>query len=259
MAEVDWRKRLSEPFPAEDIEWRVSRAGMKDGKVWCRVFAYITARGIEERLDDVFGVQGWQLTQPVQYQHGNKCAIGIGIKVFIEGKWITKWDVCELTDSNDNIPPFKGAVSGAIKRSGSQLGIGRYLYHVKERYAEVSLQDPRTKGWNYAKLSAKQGGTVYYWKAPQLPSWALPPVEESEVSADELNLLKLTWKKKFAGNSRDRSELSDGFARFVESIVGEFPASDHKCWSQDALRQCMNRINETTDPNGVSSDVPFDN
>ena len=248
--------RLADPFPAEDIEWRVFKAGVGKRGVFCKVLAYVTARAIANRLDAVCGPQGWQITQPVQYAHDRRCAMGIGISIRVNGEWITKWDVCELTDGNQSIPPFKGGVSGAIKRAGAQWGIFRYGYYLEETYAEVSDDDPAVRGWHYATLP-KNDGRVFYWKEPRLPSWALPKEETEGISLAELNGLKTSWRNKFGEGSTSRADLAEGFSRFVTAIVGTFPFADHTCWTKDALTRCQNKIDATTDPGGISADVPF--
>lgn len=252
MAEIDLSK-LAEPFPSEDIEWRVSRAGIGRDGVYCMVLAYITARAIQQRLDDVCRPANWRNEPMTTFEmRPGVIAVQVGISINIEEKWITKWDVSEPT----NIEPAKGGFSGAMKRAGAQWGIGRYLYHLDETFAETS--EDRQPGWNYAKLPKTQGEGVYYWKPPNLPAWALPKEEESEVSEGELNDLKRQWKLKFAEDVTNRADLAEGFARFVTSIVGDFPTADHTCWTADALVRCMTRIAETTDPDGVSPDVPFE-
>lgn len=249
--------KLAEPFPSQDIEWRVSRAGVGRNGVYCNVLAYITARAIQQRLDDVCGPANWR-NEPMSVHEvrAGLYAIEVGISIQVGDadniEWITKYDVSEPT----NIEAAKGGFSGAMKRAGAQWGIGRYLYHLDETFAETS--EERQQGWTYAKLNEKQGGQVYYWKPPQLPAWALPKEEEADVSRDELNSLKRQWKDKFAPDSKNRSELVEGFDRFVSSVVGDFPASDHTCWTQHALEKCLERISNTVDPDGVSSDVPFE-
>lgn len=247
--------KLKEPFPAEDIEWRVSRAGVGGSKgIYCRVLAYITARAIQARLDDVCGPENWRVEEPRIISINGKSAFAVGISIRVGEEWLTKWDVSEPT----NIEAAKGGFSGAMKRAGAQWGIGRYLYHVEETFAEVSEHDPGTRGWNYAKLPEKAGGAAYYWKPPTLPGWALPKVEESEVSKKDLDGLKKAWMEKFAPGSKDRKSLTEGFTRFVESICGEFPVADHTTWTREALDRCHSRIKDTTDPGGVSADIPFE-
>jgi hypothetical protein len=168
---------------------------------------------------------------------------------------VTKWDVAEPT----NVEAAKGGWSGAMKRAGAQWGIGRYLYHLDEVFAEVTESQPvGSRNWNYARLPEKHGGGVYWWKTPGLPGWALPKDKEHEISAAELNELKRAWKEKFGVAIDNPKDLREGFARFVASVVGEFPVSDRSCWTRDAWQKCRMRIQQTTEPNGVSGDVPFD-
>lgn len=246
--------QLKAPFPKDDVSWRVSHAGTGSRGVWCKVFAYITNRAIQQRLDDVCGPDNWRNEPPKMIDVNGKTAFACGLSIFDGSQWITKWDVADPT----GIEPAKGGWSGAMKRAGAQWGIGRYLYHLDEAYVEVSDRDPGSKDWNKAKLSPKEGGAVYYWKTPQLPAWALPREEESEISLDELTELKRKWKEKFAPDIQNRFDLTDGFSRFVTSVVGEFPSADHTTWTRDALVKCQTRIKETVDPNGVSADVPFE-
>lgn len=248
--------KLAEPFPQEDIEYRVSRSGKGNNGIWCNVLAYITARAIQQILDDVCGPENWRNEPMTTHEiRPGVVAVQVGISIRVGDEWVTKYDVAEPT----NIEAAKGGFSGAMKRAGAQWGIGRYLYHLDETFTETSEDKERRKhGWKYAKLSEKAGGNVYYWKPPQLPAWALPKCEdEAEVSTKELNGLKRAWKSKFAPESSNRAEQVEGFSRFVVSIVGEFPSADHTTWTRDALDKCQSRINETIDPAGVSADVPF--
>lgn len=246
LAELNLRD-LSTPFSADDIEWRVSRSGTGPKGIFCLCLCYITARAIQQRLDEVCGPENWRVEEPRILPVKDAFAVGISIR--LGDDWITKWDVAEPT----NIEPAKGGFSGAMKRAGAQWGIGRYLYHLDETFAEVS--ENGGKGWNYAKL---KDGQVFYWKPPSLPGWALPKESDSEVSKDDLNALKKAWMEKFAEDGASTADLVSGFSRFVESIVGEFPASDHTCWTAEALQKCLARINETTEPGGVSPAVPFE-
>lgn len=238
--------KLAEPFPLEDIEWRVSRSGIGSQGIYCNVLAYITARAIQQRLDEVCGPANWRNEPPQVIQlQGNIVAMAGGISIKIGSEWITKWDVAEPT----NIEPAKGGFSGAMKRAGAQWGIGRYLYYLDEAFAEVSPE--RAKGWNYAALKTDDGKRPYYWKPPMLPSWALPKEAEHEITAQELHELKQAWRRKLASaeDAKSPAFLRDGFVRFVGSTVGEFPVADYKCWTRDALEKCHKRI---ADP-----DVPF--
>jgi hypothetical protein len=245
--------KLALPFPADDIEWRVSRAGIGPKGIFCCVLAYITNRAVQQRLDEVCGPENWrnESLQVFELRTG-VVAMQAGISIRIGDEWVTKWDVAEPT----NIEPGKGGFSGAMKRAGAQWGIGRYLYRLDETFAETS--EAKAKGWNYATLPEKHGGGVYYWKAPSLPGFALPKDQEHEISDSDLKDLKRTWRAKFAPDVKSPAELLEGFTRFVTSIVGDFPSSDYTCWAKVDLEKCLKRIEETTDKDGPSSDIPFE-
>lgn len=252
--------KLSEPFPDEDIEWRVSHAARGGRGIFCLVVAYITARAIQKRLDDVCGPENWRNEAPHMIEAGKSGAFVGGISIKIskidsEGvercEWVTKWDVSEPTA----VEPAKGGFSGAMKRAGAQWGIGRYLYYLDETFADTSEENQKgSRIWNRAKL---KDGTEYWWKAPGLPAWALPKEDEGITPADLKNL-KNDWRLKFAPEQKNAKELLEGFARFVGGVVGEsFPSADVTCWTLDALERCSKRITETKEPGGVSADVPF--
>lgn len=247
--------KLTEPFHPEDIEWRVARAGLGGRGIFCLVIPYITARAIQKRLDDVCGPDGWKNEEPRVIDVNGKCAFVGGISLWINEQWVTKWDVADPT----NIEAAKGGFSGAMKRAGAQWGVGRYLYYLDETFADVEEKEPAgSRNWNYAKLPKDKGGREYWWKAPGLPAWAMPMEAEHEISEDELNGLKKAWRAKFAPDVKSPKDLRNGFAQFVTGVVGEFPIADAKCWTRQSLERCQQRILETTDPSGVSSDVPFE-
>ena len=245
--------KLSEPFSPDDIEWRVSRTGVGSNGIWVKVLAYITARGVQSRLDEVCHPDGWRVEEPKIITVNGKDAFAVGISICDEGgDWITKWDVAEPTA----IEPAKGGFSGAMKRAGAQWGIGRYLYRLEEAYADVTDKSPgRHSQWNWAK---NKDGNQFWWKNPDLPSWAMPKEPENEIDGNELNELKKKWRSKFAESENSLTALREGFDTFVRSIVGEFPNDDSKCWTRDALEKCQARIDATDSADGVSADVPFE-
>ena len=104
---------LKRPFPVSKIKWRPGGGG-KD-------LCYIDARDVMDRLDQVFGMFGWQ----TNYEFiGNRMICNLSVR-FITSGWVTKSDGSDDT----NIEGEKGGISGALKRSAVLLGIGRYLYN----------------------------------------------------------------------------------------------------------------------------------
>lgn len=135
---IDFDK-LKSPFPPNKVSWRVGRMA-KDGKK-AVALAYIDARDVMQRLDDVCGPAGWQC----KYSHANGktvCDIGIRVARNItvlgtpthEGfEWVWKADGAGDSD----IEAEKGALSDAFKRAAVRWGIGRYLYDMPAPWVSV--------------------------------------------------------------------------------------------------------------------------
>ena len=155
--------KLKEPFPAEDIEWRLQSAGKsKSGSIYAICLAYVTNRAICNRLDEVVGPENWKN----EFASGPNGGILCGLSIKIGDEWVTKWDGAE----NTNIEPVKGGLSGAMKRAASTgWGIGRYLYYLEEGFAKVLPEG--SKDGSYGKT---KDGTEFRWESPTLPDWALP-------------------------------------------------------------------------------------
>jgi len=162
---------LKQPFSANDLDWRVSYADAnKEGKVFASMVAYIDARAVQNRLDEVCGTGGWW-NQPPQYASaGNGVNQGITIKLPEQGE-VTKWDGADQTD----IEAVKGGLSGAFKRAAVLWGIGRYLYDIEQAYVTPKLEKPQDMdGWLRTPIKIGGRKTVYYIKKPTLPAKFLP-------------------------------------------------------------------------------------
>lgn len=161
--------KLSAPFDPFDIEWRVQQAGESNGKVWAMVLAYITNRAIMERLDDVFGVGGWQNEYKPMPDGGIIC----GIKAKVGDEWIVKYDGADKTA----IEATKGGLSNAMKRAGVQWGIGRYLYRLETTFVTLNQGNAPADGdWitAFVKLNKSESGKRYHFARPNLPKFAIP-------------------------------------------------------------------------------------
>jgi hypothetical protein len=167
MAEINFRS-LQDRFPAEEIEWRLQQAGEKNGRVWAICVPYVTNRAIQSRLDAVVGPGNWKN----EFRPGPDGGVMCGLSVRVGEEWVTKWDGAENTD----IEGVKGGLSGAMKRSAVQWGIGRYLYGLDESFAQVS---------DTGSLRGKtKDGKPFRWDPPQLPKWALPEPQPKRVAAE---------------------------------------------------------------------------
>lgn len=161
-------EKLNKKFSQKDIQWRVQSQGLtKDGKAWAMVLAYVDARAVMKRLDQVFGYDHWQ----VSYEHkpdGVLCTL----KVWGEKGWIIKQDGSPETA----VEAFKGGISKSLVRCAVTLGIGRYLYELDTNFAEIRME--KTKGWNKATIKNNGKFINYWWQTPKLPQWALPEEEQ---------------------------------------------------------------------------------
>ena len=161
-------KMLREPFSIENIEWRIQSAGKKDGKLWAICMAYLTARAVMDRLDDVCGPENWKN----EYDKGPCGGVMCGISIWDGQKWVTKWDgtddAKEKSDNAQHVDGVKSGFTGAMKRAGVQWGIGRYLYNLPLSFARITPNGKR-------KQPGKPGQyDSFRWDPPDLPVWALP-------------------------------------------------------------------------------------
>ena len=168
------QRLLADPFEEHDIEWRVQQSGVTaKQKPWVMVIPYITNRAIQQRLDDVVGIDAWEnIYQEAAAGKGYLC----GLKVRFGDKWITKWDGSEYTQ----IEALKGALSGAMKRCAVQFGIGRYLYSLDTEFATCApVQNRFECNGEYIRIPLNKGNKGgprmdAEWFPPALPDWAMP-------------------------------------------------------------------------------------
>ena len=219
MAEKNVAELLRAPFPSKEIEWRVGST-FKDGNAGM-MLAYVSARGIQNRLDEVFGVEGWKDSFEV-------CEKGVICTLTCEfgGKTIVKSDGAEFTEATS---PLKGAISGALKRAAAQLGIGRYLYE---------LESPRVdlyKRHFYGKIT--------------LPDWALP---ENERTGN--NDVKIEYDKKQSygssapAQSVDTSNAPADIQKLLEMVVSDGSMNNGKKLSEVSMKSLTWMKFNSTDP-----------
>ena len=132
-------KKLSEEFPPHEIKFRVGST-TKD-KTKGKPLAYIDARAVMDRLDDVMGFEAWQDKYDCI---GGKTICYLSLR--IGGEWLTKADGAGDT----NIEGEKGGISDALKRAAVKWGVGRYLYHWDFKWMPIN-QYKQLEGdpWEY--------------------------------------------------------------------------------------------------------------
>lgn len=129
--------KLREHFPEEDLEFRVGATNTD--KTMGLALAYVQARAIQNRLDEVLGVENWKVAYK-EIQGGFLCTLSIRIN----NEWISKEDGASTTDYES----IKGGISSAFKRvASSGFGIGRYLYNARNSWFPIK---PQGKGFVFA-------------------------------------------------------------------------------------------------------------
>jgi len=184
-------KALCEVFAPKDVEWRIGRAGQKNGRIWATALAYVTNRAIMDRLDNVAGPRFWRN----EYKEAPCGGVMCGISILFDGEWVTKWDGAE----NTSFEAVKGGLSGAMKRAAVQWGIGRYLYGLDETFVDVGDQG---KYSNYQPANEKKNIPAFTWATPNLPAWALPNgCSQNGPSADVEGMEKIIGHREDALNA----------------------------------------------------------
>lgn len=133
---------LKAPFPADRVSWRVGSTTPDKAKGIA--LAYIDARDVMERLDEVCGPDKWQCDYP---HAGSKTVCRIGIRIGDE--WVWKANGAGDTD----IEAEKGALSDAFKRAAVLWGIGQYLYDLGTTWVELT---PKGRSYEIASHESKR-------------------------------------------------------------------------------------------------------
>ena len=90
------------------------------------VVPFVDARVIQDRLDEVLGVMGWQDS----YECLPDGSVVCRLRHPPGREWITKEDVGGQSEQPDEGDRRKAAFSDALKRAAVKFGIGRYLYRL---------------------------------------------------------------------------------------------------------------------------------
>jgi hypothetical protein len=118
--------KLFAPFPPERVSWRVgATTGDKKSGL---ALAYIDARDVMQRLDDVCGPTNWKC----YYSHAAQKTV-CDLSIRFGDEWIGKANGAGDTDTEAE----KGALSDAFKRAAVLWGVGRYLYDVPNIWVKI--------------------------------------------------------------------------------------------------------------------------
>ena len=139
---------LKRPFKLSQLKWRKGQGNSGE-------LVYITARDVMDRLDQVFGVEGWEN----RFEHiGGRMVCYLTCDV--NGKVITKSDGAD----DSNIEGAKGGISDSLKRAAVQWGIGRYLYHPSAFDAQRKPASWATSEGYDDLMAEREGQEIVQWR-----------------------------------------------------------------------------------------------
>jgi hypothetical protein len=130
----DVARRLAAPFDAAAVRWKP----MKVQGNRALAAAYIDSRAVQDRLDEVLGVDGWQ----DDYQCLPDGSVVCRLRCRVGGEWLVKVDVGSPSEQPDGGDRLKAAFSDALKRAAVKYGVGRYLYRLPSQWVDY---DPQRK------------------------------------------------------------------------------------------------------------------
>jgi len=153
---------LAAPFPPDDVGWKPQ--SVKGNRALA--IAYIDARNVMDRLDEVVHPGGWKDAYDVIQDGSVVCHLSLKV----DGEWLTKSDVGSPSEQPDGGDRLKAAFSDALKRAAVKWGIGRYLYSLPHQWADY---DPRKRS---------------FVSQPRLPDWAVPKAAKASAPKPEPTL-----------------------------------------------------------------------
>jgi hypothetical protein len=181
---------LAEPFDPREV--RFKPAVVSGNRAMA--IAYVDARVIQDRLDDVLGVAGWQDEYDCLPDGGVVCRL----RLRLGDQWITKMDVGSPSEQPDEGDRRKASFSDALKRAAVKFGIGRYLYRLPSQWVDY---DPQKR---------------QFARTPKLPPSALP---RPRVSSASLPAEAAAPRSKPSALPADGTELRQRLQHYEDQLV----------------------------------------
>jgi hypothetical protein len=131
---IDWKRigrELAAPFPPECIQWRPQ--GRPEAGKRVQIVPYVEARDVQDRLDETVGVGGWAFELSPHVVEAGEVRVARGSLTILG---VRKDDL----GVSSHFEASKGCASDALKRSGVQFGIARYLYRLPPVYVVLDSE-----------------------------------------------------------------------------------------------------------------------
>ena len=188
---------LAAPFEPRDVKYKPQM--VKNNR--CLAMAYIDARLIQDRLDEVLGVENWEDAYKILPDGSVMCRL----RVKLGERWISKTDVGSPSEQPDGGDRLKAAFSDALKRAAVKFGIGRYLYRLPAQWVDY---DPVKK---------------QIAQAPQMPAFGIPKPKAQAAAKPAPAVVAAEHKKESPKPEVPKAEAPKPAAAKVEALKPELP------------------------------------
>jgi len=202
---------LAKEFDPAEVDVKV-QALAKD-RTRGQVVAYIDARTVLDRLDEVVGPGHWQDSYEIiaDRQDGERRLVEVRCRLTIMG--ITKEDVGEGDSA-------KAAFSDALKRAAVKFGVGRYLYRLPKVWADLdqygNIKDREAVKAKLLGLSAPPAESGSAREAP--PPSGERPAPSDGPSPAQLRFIHKLWKEMGAEGDDIHEYASAVLGREITSL-----------------------------------------
>ena len=213
---------LAAPFEPTEVKFKPQ--SVKGNRALA--LAYLDCRVVQDRLDEVCGVEGWMDEYHLLPDGSVMCKLQLNLG----GNWVTKSDVGSMSEQPDGGDRMKAAFSDALKRAAVKFGIGRYLYRLQAVWTDY---DPMKK---------------QFTQLPQLPAFARPkakvmaqPVKSVEAKATQkppaTGVELHTRLTKFDTQLADRKkcQIGDLLSYITQEGVKKGYSDDMTTWDREAI------------------------
>lgn len=206
--------KLYDPFDPARIEWKPGSV-TKDGKRALGL-AYADIRAYMERLDEVFGPGGWEVT----YSPWRDDRMIATVSAFVNNQWVRKSSTGELDASNRSGNDGTVIEAQAFKRACVMWGIGRYLYDFPSPWVDYDSAAKAFSGSGKAALdkmvndqyNRAMGKPVPKQAPPSESPVSLPRQQEQEDDAKLLAMAQAQGDNPFDPNWSTGGDMLDAIA-----------------------------------------------
>jgi hypothetical protein len=218
-------RRLAHPFDVTEVRWKPQTVNGSRALV----VAFVDARVIQDRLDEVVGVEGWQ----DHYECLPDGAVVCRLKVKLGNEWITKEDVGGQSEQPDEGDRRKAAFSDALKRAAVKFGIGRYLYRLKPQWVDYDPKKRQVIG-SPRLLEGPSPARPQPEPPPSIPPKGPPRTGE------ELQRRLVEKDRQLA--DRGVCQLGELVRHVLTAGEKNGLGRDFKSWSEEAIRPAIDEV-----------------